>query len=143
MSRPSVLSTDSAHRRLCHDLFDAIEAGDIDAVSATFAPDMTMWFNVTGAETSRADTLDGLVHGATIQRRRTYNDRQIHTFDDGFVAQYVLNVVLHDGSAATLWACLVATVHDGLIVRLDEYLDSTKFVPRGGRIGRPRTGAES
>ncbi len=136
MSRPSVLATDTVHRRLCHALFDAIEAGDLDAVAACFAPDFRMWFNVTGQTSDRDGTLAALRGGYDIQRRRTYNDRQINTFDDGFLARYTLNVVLHDGSAATLWACLVATVHDGLIVRMDEYLDSSKFVPRGGRSGR-------
>ena len=52
-------------------------------------------------------------------RRRTYNDRQIHTFDDGFVAQYTCTVVTHEGKRIALAACLVAEVHDGRIVKLD------------------------
>lgn len=128
-----MLSSDTEHRRLCHALFDGIEAGDLDAVERCFADELVMWFNVTGQTSSKAQAIEALRGGYEIQRRRTYNDRQIHTFDDGFMAQYTLNVVLHDGSTATLWACVVATVHDGRIVRLDEYLDSSKFVPRGGR----------
>jgi hypothetical protein len=38
-----------------------------------------------------------------------------------------MTIVHHDGSRRALWACAVATVHDGLIVRLDEYMDSTRF----------------
>ena len=67
-----------------------------------------MWFNVTGETTSREQNLDALTKGRDSQRRRLYNDRQIDTFDDGFLARYTCNVVLHDGSTVALWACLVA-----------------------------------
>ena len=65
------------------------------------------------------------VHNAL--RRRTYDDRQIRTFDDGFLVQYTCTVVLHDGTKRALSACSVGTVHDGKIVHLAEYLDSSKF----------------
>jgi ketosteroid isomerase-like protein len=121
-------SVDTDHRRLCHTLFDAIEQGDIAAVEGCYAPEMTMWFNVTGQTT----TLEEDLH-----RRRTYNDRVIHTFDDGFVAQYSLNVVARDSTKVTLWACLVGEVHDGRIVKLMEYLDAGKFKPRRGEAAAP------
>jgi ketosteroid isomerase-like protein len=120
-------STDTRHRALCHALFDAIEQGDVAGVDRCYAPDMTMWFNVTGQEITRQENLDALVKGASLHRRRTYGDRIVSTFDDGFVVQYTLDIVLHDGSKRSLWACLVAEVHDGLIVKLDEYLDSGRF----------------
>lgn len=118
---------DTVHRRLCHELFDAIERGDVAAVDRCYAPDMVMWFNITGATTTREQNLEALTAGAGLHRRRTYNDRQIRTFDDGFLATYSLNVVGKDGTRRTLWACLVAEVRHGKITRLDEYLDSSKF----------------
>jgi ketosteroid isomerase-like protein len=124
-----VSAIDTTHRRLCHALFDAIESGDIDAVAECYAPGMTMWFNVTGQESSREDNLKALVTGKDLHRRRTYDDRTIHTFDDGFVAQYTCRVVAHNGKNVALSACLVAQVHDGKIVKLFEYLDSGKFRP--------------
>jgi ketosteroid isomerase-like protein len=122
-----VSATDTEHRRLCHTLFDAIEQGDFARVEACYAPEMTMWFNVTGKESSRADNLAALVKGRGLHRRRLYNDRIVNTFDDGFVVQYTCNVVGHDGTNFALSACLVAEVHDGKIVKLFEYLDSGKF----------------
>ncbi len=123
-------STDTEHRALCHALFDAIEAEDADAMRACYAPDMTLWFNVTGQEVSGEDTIAAQEAGRKIQRRRTYDDRRISTFDDGFVVQYTCNVTLHDGRRRSLWACSVATVHDGKIVHLAEYLDSARFGAR-------------
>lgn len=123
---------DTEHRALCHALFDAIEREDLDAMAHCYAPGMTLWFNVTGEEVSGDDTIAAQAAGRRIQRRRTYDDRIVNTFDDGFVVQYTLTVVLHDGSRRALSACAVAEVHDGLIVRLSEYLDSSRF-------GRSRT----
>jgi len=123
-------SLDTVHRRLCHTLFDAIEQGDLPAVEACYSPDMVIWFNVTGQESNRDDNLAALLKGGEVHRRRTYNDRIISTFDDGFVAQYTLNVVGLNGAKVALNACLVGRVRDGLIVRLDEYLDSSKFGAR-------------
>jgi ketosteroid isomerase-like protein len=126
-------ATDTEHRKLCHALLDAIEQGDIAEVEACYAPAMTMWFNVTAEESSREDNLAALVSGKDLLRRRTYDDRTVHTFADGFMVRYTCNVVAHDGTKVALWACLVAEVHDGRIVKLFEYLDSGKFGPR-----RPR-----
>ena len=120
-------STDTAHRELCHALFDAIERGDLAGVEACYAPGMTMWFNVTGEDITREGNLTALAEGASLHRRRTYDDRIVSTFDDGFVVQYSLDVVAHNGARRSLWACLVAEVHDGLITRLWEYLDAGRF----------------
>ena len=92
-----------------------------------YAPEMTLWFNATGETMTRADNLAALVNGRELHRRRTYNDRIVNTFDDGFVAQYTVNVVTHKGSEVALSACLVAEVRDGKITKLFEYLDSGKF----------------
>jgi len=118
---------DTEHRALCHALFDAIEREDPEGMARCYAPGMTLWFNVTGENVSGEDTIAAQAAGRRIQRRRTYDDRIVNTFDDGFVVQYTLTVVLHDGSRRSLSACAVAEVHDGLIVRLSEYLDSSRF----------------
>ena len=118
---------DTEHRALCHALFDAIEREDLEGMARCYAPGMTLWFNVTGQEVSGDDTIAAQAAGRERQRRRTYDDRIVHTFDDGFVVQYSLTVVLHDGTRRSLWACAVAEVHDGLIVKLSEYLDSSRF----------------
>ena len=130
------MSTDLDHRELCHALLDAIEQGDLDGVATCYAPEMTMWCNATGQEQTRAENLATLADGYGLHRRRTYNDRTINTFDDGFLVQYTIDVVAHDGSRHALWACLVAEVHDGRITRLDEYLDTGRF----GRRARAGTG---
>jgi ketosteroid isomerase-like protein len=119
--------TDGELRELCHRFFDAIERGDVDEVAAMYAPGFTFWFNVRGAETSREENLQTLSEGDARHRRRTYDGRTINTFDTGFVVQYSVNVVQHDGQRSSQWACLVARCKSGQITRIDEYMDSSKF----------------
>ena len=133
-------STDSRHRRIAHELFDALERGDADKIDQLYAADLGFWFNITGATIDRDENLQALVDGKALHRRRLYNDRLIDTFDDGFLARYTCEVHTHDGKKVALWACLVATIHDGRIIHMDEYLDSSKFVPRR-RIRKPKVSA--
>jgi ketosteroid isomerase-like protein len=120
-------TVDTEHRRLCNALFDAIESGDIEGVDRCYAPEMTLWFNATGAAIGREENLEVLAAGRDLHRRRTYDDRTINTFEDGFVVQYTVNVVAHNGRKVPLSACLVAEVRDGKITKLFEYLDTGKF----------------
>jgi len=117
-------------RRLVNRFFDALEAGDIQTVADCYAPDMTMWVNLTGETSAREDNLRVLTEGKGLHRRRTYNDRNINTFDDGFVVQYSCNVTAHNGTNVTLSSCLVGQVWEGKIVKLYEYMDSSKFTAR-------------
>ena len=127
MTVAQMTTTDSVHRKLCHDLLDAIEQGDLAAVERCYAPGMTMWNNLSATTSTRDENLAALARGYEIQRRRMYNDRIIDTFDDGFVARYTCHVVLHDGSTVALSSCLVATVRNGEITHLADYMDSSKF----------------
>ena len=117
----------TANHKLCNDFFDAIERNDLDAVADCYAPDMTMWVNLTGTEMPREENLEVLRQGASLHRRRTYDDRRINAFDDGFVVQYTTTIVALDGTKVALSSCLVADVRDGKITKLYEYMDSGQF----------------
>lgn len=121
------------NRALCHTLFDALETSDFATVERCYAPDLVFWVNA-GQTMGKEDNLRTLAQGAGVARRRTYDDRRISTFDDGFVVQYTCTVTSHSGKKLALNSCLVATVRDGVIVRMDEYMDT-------GAIGAPATRA--
>ncbi len=123
---------DTELRELCHRYFDAVERRDLDAVAEMSAPGFTFWVNLTGTESTRDATLETLRNGYTLLRRRTYDDRHVDTFATGFVARYSVTIVQHNGQQASLWACIVAQCKDGRITRIEEYLDSSKFLA-GGR----------
>src|SRR5271165_2895234 len=104
--------------------FDAIEAGDIEAVRASYAPGAVIWHNTDERETTREENLAVLAGFVKHTRSRRYENRRVQQFPGGFVQQHDLKIVRPDGVELSLPACIVCKVEDGRIVRLDEYLDS-------------------
>ena len=119
-------------RELCERFFDAYENKRADILDEIYSDDCIIWHNVFGKDTTREDNLAAMRVDKG-QRRRTYNDRTINTFADGFVIQYTLNGVMHTGHKGALWICIVARCRDGKITRIDEYMDSSKFAAWSGR----------
>lgn len=124
------MSDDTGLRDLCNRFFDAIERRDMTVIEACLSPDLQFWANFTNQTKSRSDMLEAISKGYAVHRRRTYDDRQIRTFDHGFLAQYTCRLVRHDGTSLALWAAMVTEVRDGQIVRVDEYLDAGKFTKK-------------
>ncbi|MEZ5144071.1 MAG: nuclear transport factor 2 family protein [Acidimicrobiales bacterium] len=120
---PAVLA---AHDALADRMFAAIEAGDLDAVEATWGAEFATWTNF-GGEADRAGTralLGWLTRRA--QGLRYEVTRRI-LLPDGFVQQHVLHATAADGSEVAMPACVLATGTDGRITRIDEYLDPSQI----------------
>jgi ketosteroid isomerase-like protein len=123
---------ESEIRELCTAFFDAYESRRVDVLERLYADDCVIWHNVFGRETTKDENLARFHDSYKGQRRRTYDDRTINTFDDGFVIQYSLNGVMHNGHRGSLWICIVGRVREGQITRIDEYMDSGKFAEWAG-----------
>jgi hypothetical protein len=119
-------------RDLCNRFFDAYQGARTDILEELYSDDCIIWHNVFGKEPTGADNIKGVPSSYNGQRRRTYNDRIINTFSDGFVIQYTLNGVMNNGHKGALWICIVGKVRDGKITRIDEYMDSSKFAEWAG-----------
>jgi ketosteroid isomerase-like protein len=120
------MTSESEIEALARRFFDCAEAGDIDGLVACYSADARIWHNTDEAEQSpaeNAETLKGFVQ--RISNRR-YAVRRLHVFPGGFVQQHVLEGVRQDGAPVALPACIVCTVSDGKITRLDEYFDSAR-----------------
>jgi len=129
--------TDGEIRELCNRFFDAYQDRRVDLLAEIYAPDCIVWHNVFGKDTTGQDNLAALPASYQGQRRRTYNDRVINTFDGGFVIRYTLHGVQHSGHQGALSICIVGLCRDGRITRIDEYMDSGKFAAwRGPRRER-------
>jgi ketosteroid isomerase-like protein len=111
-------------RALATRFFDAIEAGDIAAVRAVYAPDAIVWHNTDNLEQPVADNLATLTNFIKFVPQRRYEQRRLDVFDGGFAEQHVLRGKLRDGREVSLTACIICKVANGRITRLDEYFDS-------------------
>jgi ketosteroid isomerase-like protein len=110
-------------------LFAAIVAGDIDALRNIYAPDAVIWHNSDGVEQSVDDNLRVLRWVVTHIANLRYEDVRRHVTPAGFVQQHVLRGTAPNGQPFNIPACLVCTVKDGRITRLEEYLDSAHITP--------------
>ena len=127
--------SEGAIRELCETFFDAYQDKRVDILERVLSDDCIIWHNVFGRETTKQDNLSKYHDSYRGQRRRTYDDRIIDVFHDGFVIQYSLNGVMHTGHKGALWICIVGKVRDGKITRIDEYMDTSKFA---AWMGGPR-----
>jgi ketosteroid isomerase-like protein len=104
----------------------AIQAGDGEAVRACYAPDAKIWHNIDGIEQSVDDNLKSLRWFVRKLPDRFYRLQRREAISDGFMQQHVLEATLPDGTPWKMSACVVVRMQDGVITRLDEYLDSAE-----------------
>jgi ketosteroid isomerase-like protein len=128
--------------QLASSFFGALEQGDIAAVAALYDPQVAVWHNYDRTAQTRDENLATLawVVGNVANRRYEVVERIV--VDDGFVQQHVLH-----GDAAgghlELPAMMRVTVGDGLITRIDEYLDTRQLRVLRATAGTARTHEES
>jgi ketosteroid isomerase-like protein len=105
-------------------LIGAIEAGDFETFLACYAPGAVIWHNNDNLEQDPATVVKVL---GWLRKRvdgLRYEELRVQPTPSGYVEQHVLRGTMRDGSTLEVPACLVVTVVDGLITRLDEYLDT-------------------
>ena len=106
-------------------LFRAIENGDVDAIRNIYTPETKIWHNNDGIVQSIEQNLAVLKWVIGNIKHVKYTEVCLQPTPTGFVQQHVLRGRFKDKDIA-LPACIVATVEDGHITRLDEYLDSAQ-----------------
>ena len=114
-------------------LFAAIEAGDLEAVRALYAPDAVIWHNTDGAEQTVEQNLRVLRWVVDNLADRRYEEVRRVSTESGFVQQHVLRCTRRDGTPVEVPACLVVTCAAGRITRLEEYLDSAHVARLTGK----------
>lgn len=99
-------------------------AGDFVAWRRLFAPNGVIWHNTD----LRDKSPDELIAALTPVRQRAsswkYTVVQRIDFEGGFFQRFILDAELDRGRKVKLAACLSCEIRDGLITRLDEYVDS-------------------
>ena len=112
-------------RAMATRFFDAIEAGDIDTMLSSFAPDAAIWHNTDELIVTPAQTAQALTGMVARIKDREYAERRLTAFPGGFVQQHVLKGRrVQDDGEVRLPCAIVCKVENGRITRLDEYFDS-------------------
>ena len=106
--------------------FAAIPKGDLETVRAIYAPDALIWHNNDQATQSVEENLQVLAWVTKNIAGLRYEEIRRHVTPSGFVQQHVLRGTAPNGKPLEIPACILCSVKNGRITRLDEYLDSAQ-----------------
>jgi ketosteroid isomerase-like protein len=107
--------------------FTAIPKGDLDTVRAIYAPDALIWHNNDQNTQSVEQNLQVLAWVTKNIAGLRYEEIRRYVTPAGFVQQHVLRGTAPNGKPLEVPACILCSVKDGRITRLDEYLDSAQI----------------
>ncbi len=116
--------TPEAMDALANRFFAAIEAVDCRTLDALYAKDAVVWHNYDDVEQPRDANIAMLSRFGSMFRCFKYVDIRREFFEGGFVQQHVCKGVKANGEPFEVPNCMVVTVRDGRIARIDDYFDS-------------------
>lgn len=119
----------AAMQAIAADWQAACASFDTDRIVGLLADDALVWFNFERVEHDRAGYRAMLERGGQVLADRRYEEVRIHLHPGGFVEQATLVGHTADGETRVPFL-LVATVRDGRISRLEEYLDGSLMQAR-------------
>lgn len=122
---------DTEHLAIATQLTDAVQTGNLEAVAELYADDLEVRQNTSEKLLDKEKALGVVRYLARTVKQLRYDDVRVQPTATGFVQQHVLCGEA-PGGALRVRACFVATVHDGRIIRIDEYLDSAQLGPLRG-----------
>jgi ketosteroid isomerase-like protein len=112
------------------EFFAAIERGDIDAVSALYEPDATIWHNTDQYPQPVAENLAVLAWMGEHLRGLHYAVTRRTVAGDALFQQHVLTATTEAGEALVLPAILRLEISAaGRVAQIEEYLDSAQLAP--------------
>lgn len=105
-------------------VFDAIERGDIAMLDSLWADDIEVWHSNDGVVQDKAQNL--AVLGWMIENTASveYRDVVRDLTTAGFAQRHVLHLTFDGGRTAELPVAFFASIRDGQVTRIDEYMDS-------------------
>jgi ketosteroid isomerase-like protein len=102
---------------------DALNVGDAELVRGFYQPDATVWHNFDNADQALSDNLKLLEWMVRKAPQRRYRVLRREIVPGGWFQQHVLEATNASGREMKLYACCVITLRDGLIQRIEEYVD--------------------
>jgi ketosteroid isomerase-like protein len=104
----------------------ALETGDADALVGHLAPESIVWHNHDRQEVDAVTNMQGVGVLAKMVRDLKLDVLRVAPTPDGFVMQFVMRgIVTANGKPFEMQNCIVVSMIDGKVTRIDEYVDPT------------------
>ena len=114
-------------------MFSSIERGDLATLRTLYADDILTWGNFDQKSSDIETSMKTLGWLCRKLPDLHYEVTRREVLADGFLQEHVLCGTAPDGTAIAMPACLVATVTDGRISHINEYLDPAALAPLTNR----------
>lgn len=113
--------------QIAENLIRAVTTGDMSLAESLYAEDAVLWQNTSGetVDVQRALRTIAWLHKTIQDLAHTNVTRQV--WEDGFVQQHRMTGKTPAGKDLVVDACMVATVKDGKLIEVREYMDSRDF----------------
>ncbi len=113
---------------LARELMQRLQAGDAEGALALYRDDVVVWRNLDQRELAKKQ-VGRILRFLVGLRELRYADVRILPTPEGFLQQHTLCCVAPSGEPVAVPACMVARVEDGLLTRVDEYMDGAAMAP--------------
>lgn len=123
------MSADHPHVILARKLTERIAAGDVDGVAELYHDELTAWRSHDKRSLVRKQALKVVEILSRQLKDLRYEDVRIQPTPTGFVQQHTMRCVSPRGEPVEAHVCMVASVRDGRIFHVDEYMDSAQMAP--------------
>lgn len=120
------MTTDRTVDEVAEAIFDAIERGDMETLASLWADDIEVWHSNDEVVQDKAQNLAVIAWMVENTASVDYRDIVRDLTATGFVQRHTLSLAFADGRTADLPVAIFASVRDGQVTRIDEYIDGAK-----------------
>jgi len=117
---------------VAHQLMSFLLAGDAAGVTSLYDDNFSAWRNFDNRVLTRKQALKIVQILAENLRDLRYDDVRITPTATGFVQQHVMRCTAPNGAPVEAHVCMIATLRDGKLLRVDEYMDRAQMGPLMG-----------
>ncbi|WP_176599247.1 nuclear transport factor 2 family protein [Sphingobium sp. 15-1] len=110
-------------------LSEAFSKKDVSSIEALYGDGIIVWHNHTNSYENKSENIASLEQFFGLFSEISYQDIRFTWTEEGFIQRHVITGKLEsNGAIVEIPACLVFSVRDGKIVRLDEFGDPAPLV---------------
>jgi ketosteroid isomerase-like protein len=122
-------ATVMTNEQIARQIERSVVAADVEIFRAVYAEGAVVYHALADAEMSVAASLQFLQAVLGVTEKLWYEDVRITGTERGYVDQHYACLTLRNGTEVRIPAVMVVTVENGLVTRLDEYLEGAAAAP--------------